>query len=60
MEGAEDFFKVYAGLPMEERNNVVAILDDEPVSWNLAFSEISNNTFNGEKILKILKTLEII
>lgn len=60
MEGAEDFFKVYAGLPMEERNNVVAVLDEEPISWNLAFTEIKNNTSNGAKILKILKTIEII
>ena len=60
MEGAEDFFKVYAGLPIEERSNVVAVLDNEPISWNLAFGEIKNETSNGEKILKILKTLEII
>ena len=60
MEGTEDFFRVYAGLPIEERNNVVAVLDNEPISWNLAFKEIKNNTSNGGKILKILKTLEII
>jgi len=60
MEGAENFFKVYAGLPMEERNNVVAVLDNEPINWNLAFDEIKNETSNGTEILKILKTLEII
>lgn len=60
MEGAEDFFKVYAGIPIEERTNVVAVLDKEPISWSLAFIEIKNGTPNGEKILKILKTLEII
>lgn len=60
MEGAEDFFKVYAGLPIDERDNVVVVINKEPISWNLAYQEIKNNTKNGEKILKILKELEVI
>lgn len=56
----EDFFKVYANIPMEERKNVVAVIDNQPISWNLAFQEIKNNTELGQKILKILEELEII
>jgi len=60
MEGEEDFFKVYAGLPIEERNNVVVVIDEKPINWNLAYQEIKNKTKRGEKILEILKKLEII
>ena len=56
----EDFFKVYANVPIEERNNVVVVVEEKPISWNLAYQEIKNNTKLAEKILKILKELEII
>ncbi len=60
MEKAEDFFKVYSGVPLEERDNVIVVIDKEPVSWNLAYQEIKNKTENGKEILKILRKLEII
>jgi len=60
MEKAEDFFKVYSGVPLEERNNVIAVINKNPINWNLAYQEIKNKTENGKEILKILKELEII
>ena len=60
IEGAEDFFKVYSELPIDERKMVVAVIDEEPISWSLAYQEIRNNTERGKKILKILKKLRII
>ena len=60
MEKAEDFFKVHAGVPLEERDNVIVVIDKKPINWNLAYQEIKNNTENGKKILKILKEIEII
>lgn len=58
--GAEDFFKVYSEVPLDERKLVVIVLEKEPISWSLAYKEIKNNTERGKKILKILKDLEII
>ena len=60
MIGTERFFKVYAGVPLEERKVPLVVLDDQPINWNLAYEEISNQTERGEKILKILIKLEII
>jgi len=60
MEKTEDFFKVYAGVPLEERDKVIVMIDKKPISWDLAYQEIKNKTENGGKILKILKALEII
>ncbi|MDP4012916.1 MAG: hypothetical protein Q8R00_04910 [Candidatus Nanoarchaeia archaeon] len=56
----EKFLKVYADTPLSLRKEIIAILDDEPVSWNVAYIEISNNTEKGKKILKKLKEMEII
>ena len=60
LKNAERFFKVYSGLPIEERSNPIVIIDDEPINWKLAHEEISNKTKRGEKILNILIDLEII
>ncbi len=60
VDGTEDFFKVYSEVPLDERKLVVIVLEGEPISWNLAYQEIKNNTKRGKKILKILKDLEII
>ena len=56
----EKFLKVYANLPEPEREQVIAIIDDKPYSWNVAYNEISNNTELGEKILKKLEALGIL
>lgn len=56
----EDFFKIYSNIPIEERNNVIVVIKEKPISWNLAYQEIKNKTELGQKILKILKSLDII
>jgi len=60
LKNAERFFKVYASLPLEERKLPIVIIEDEPISWELAHEEISNETERGEKILKMLIELEIL
>ncbi len=60
LKDAELFFKVYSGLPLEERKTPVVVLDSQPINWNLAYEEISNETKLGKKILNLLKELEII
>ncbi len=60
MDEKEQFFKIYSSIPLPERENVVVIVYEKPISWYLAYQEIKNNTALGEKILKILKALEIL
>ncbi len=60
MEMKEEFFKIYANLPIEERNNVVVVINKQPISWNIAYLEIKNNTKLGQQILKTLKELGIL
>ncbi len=60
LKNAERFFKVYSGLPLEERESPIIFIDDEPINWKLAHEEISNETEKGKKILNLLIDLEII
>jgi hypothetical protein len=60
LKDAELFFRVYSGLPLEERKNTIVIIDQEPISWSLAYEEINNGTEKGKKIIKILKELGIV
>ncbi len=56
----DKFFKVYANLPEPEREQVIAVVEDKPYSWNIAYNEISNNTELGKKILKKIEALGLL
>ncbi len=60
MDLKEEFFQIYSNVPIEERRKVVVIIENEPISWNLAYKEIKNNTKRSEIILKTLKEIDII
>ena len=57
----EKFLKIYANLPLGVRREIIAVLDDgKPVTWDVAFFEIDNDTEMGKIILKKLEKLELI
>jgi len=56
----EKFLKIYANLPLNVRKDIVLVIDDEPITWNVAYIEVLNNTKKSIKILKRLEELEII
>lgn len=60
MKKNDKFFKIYSQVPIDERKSVVVVIDGEPISWNLAYQEIKNDTKRGKKILKMLQELDII
>lgn len=60
LKSAELFYKAYTNLPIEERKNTIIVLDEQPISWLLAYEEINNKTEKARKIIKILKELNII
>lgn len=60
LPNAERFFRVYSGLPLEERKMPIIVIDKEPINWDLASEYISNGTEIGQKILNILIKLKII
>jgi hypothetical protein len=55
------FLKVYANLPINLRDDIILVLDGYgPITWNVAFIEINNNTKLGEIILEKLISLKIV
>ncbi len=61
MENKNSFLKVYSNLPINLRNEVILVLSDKgPITWNVAFLEINNETELGKVILKELIELKII
>ena len=58
------FLKVYANIPIKLREEIILVIEDDkikkPISWNVAYVEIENDTKLGEKILSKLIKLELI
>lgn len=59
-DGKARFMKVYSDLPINIRREIIAIIDGEPISWNVAFLEIKNKTELGQEILNKLISLGFI
>ncbi|MFH1896139.1 MAG: hypothetical protein ABH814_01520 [bacterium] len=56
----ERFFKLYANLPLNLRAGVIAVVSNEPISWKVAYLEISGKTKRGNEILKQLVNMNFI
>lgn len=56
----ERFSTIYVNLPLGVRKEVVLVLDDQPISWEVAFAEVSSGTELSERILEKLEHLAII
>ncbi len=56
----EKFMQAYANLPLASRREIILILEGKPITWDVAYLEVKNNTESGEKILAKLKEIKII
>jgi hypothetical protein len=57
----ERFIKVYSNLPINLRNEIILVVDNQPLTWNVAYMELKNNTTLGKTILqKLLEPERII
>jgi len=59
----DNFFKFYANLPLNIRKEVILDLGEEkggPITWEVAYREISGDTQKGEEILGKLIALKFI
>ena len=54
------FLKTYSNLPIQVRKEVISIIDEKPLSWNIVYSEVENDTVIGKKALKKLEELGFI
>lgn len=56
----EKFYKIYVNLPLGVRQEIILVLDDKPITWDVAYIEIKNDTHLSKIILDKLEVLGII
>lgn len=54
------FLQIYANLPLNQRKEIIVVVDDEPLTWNASKIEIENDTQKGKQILEKLTALGIL
>ena len=60
MELKEKFYKIYSNLPLNLRGEIIAVINNEPITWKVARLEIDNKTPLSKEILEKLSLLKII
>ncbi len=60
MDWKAKFLKVYANLPYSAREEILAVVDNDPFTWNSAKLEIENDTLKGKQILDLIIKLNIL
>ncbi len=60
MDLKERFYKVYGNLPLNTRDEVILVIDDEPITWRVARLEVDQDTKLSRDILEKLAALEVI
>lgn len=59
--GKERFYKVFANLPLNLRDDIILVLPSRgPITWNVAYLEIDQETELGKEILEKLIELQLI
>ncbi|MEK7083785.1 MAG: hypothetical protein AAB932_00965 [Patescibacteria group bacterium] len=60
-DSKENFLKIYANLPLGIRQEIILVLEDgRPITWDVAFIEVKEDTPLSTTILEKLEKLEII
>lgn len=60
MDKKAQFLKVYANLPQASREEIIAVIDNEPYTWQSARVEIEQDTAIGGKILDFLTKIGVL
>lgn len=56
----EKFLKAFANLPLGARKEIILVLEEGPITWEVAYLEVKNNTAKGKIILEKLNALKLI
>lgn len=60
MDEKTKFLQTYANLPLNQRNEIIVVIDEEPLTWNSVKIEVENDTPKGKEILEKLVKMEIL
>ena len=54
------FLKIVANVPIPLRNEIIAVVDNKNISWNVAEAEIKKDASEGKSILEQLKDIRVL
>ena len=54
------FLRTFAKVPISLRDEIVAVVDDEPVNWSTANVEVKGKTKKGDQILMLMNGLGLL
>ena len=54
------FIQTYAAMPNKMRNEIIALVDDNPYNWDSAYIEVKGETEVGNRIIMHLRDLKIL
>ena len=54
------FLKLFASVPLPLRNEIIALADNQPISWTAAYGEIKQDTNKAKIILTHLKQIGLV
>lgn len=60
MTKKEKFLQIYANLPIASRNEIIVVVDGEPMTWKAAKIEVEINTSIGMKVLDKLENMNLL
>ena len=60
MDLQERFYKVYNNLPLGTRDEIVLVINNEPITWKVAKLEVDNKTPISKEIMEKLTSLNFI
>lgn len=60
MDLKEKFYKIYNNLPLNLRDEVILVLENEPITWKVARLEVDQDTKLSRIILEKLTALRIL
>ena len=56
----EKFLRTYSNIPLNARKEIILVLEEGPITWEVAYFEVKNQTEKSEKILEKLNELNLI
>jgi len=63
-QSREKFLRTFANVPLNLRAEIILVLEEnkikQPITWEVAYFEIKNNTEKSKKILEKLEELKLI
>jgi len=63
-EKREKFLRAFANLPLNTRKEIILVLEEggvkQPITWEVVYFEIKNNTPRSGRILEKLQELNLI